>query len=117
MKNKRYCLVIELKENHVDEYKNIHINAWPELLKAEKAAGMKEELIWIYKNLSILYIECEDIDRVFKICADNDVEKKWNITVCPWFDKTPVLDGTEKVKTLEKIFDLNQQLAGKLEQF
>ena len=117
MENKRYCLVIELKENYVEEYKNIHINAWSELLKAEKAAGMKEELIWVYKNLSILYIECEDIDKVFKACGNDEVEKKWNITVCPWFKEKPILDGTEKVETLEKIFDLNQQLASKLEQF
>jgi len=117
MKNKRYCMVIELKKEHVNEYKDIHLNAWLELLKAEKEAGIKEELIWIYKNLSILYFECEDIDKVFKICAKNNIEQKWNILVSPWFKKSPVLDGSGKTETLEKVFDLNQQLSGKFEKF
>ena len=117
MEFKRYCMIIELKEEFIEDYKNIHINAWPELLRAEKDAGIKEELIWIYKNLSILYFECDDIDRVYKLLADNEVEKKWNIVVSPWFKESPVLDGSDKVEVLEKVFDLNQQLQGFLNQF
>jgi len=117
MKLKRYCMVIELKDEHVDDYINIHKNPWPELLKSEKSVGIKEELIWIYKNLSILYFECDDIDRVYKILGNNEIEKRWNITVCQWFKGSPILDGSQKIKTLEKVFDLNQQFEGKLEQF
>ena len=110
-------MVIELKQEYIEDYKNMHINAWPELLKAEKEAGIKEEIIWVYKNFSILYFECDDINRVYKSLADNEVEKKWNIIVAPWFKQSPVLDGSDIVETAEKVFDLNQQLNGCLDQF
>ena len=117
MKTKRYCMVIEIKEEYVDDYVNIHKNAWKELLKTEKSCGIKEELIWIYKNLSIIYIECDDINQVFKAIGSDEIEKKWDITVSPWFKEPQSLDGSEEIKTLEKIFDLNQQLEGELEPF
>ena len=117
MKTKKYCIVIEIKEEYIDDYVNIHKNAWAELLQAEKTCGIKEELIWIYKNLSILFIECDDIDQVFKAIESNEIEKKWDITVRPWFKNSQVLDASENIKTLEKIFDLNQQLNGNLEPY
>lgn len=46
-----------------------------------------------------------------------DVSKKWNMTVGSRFAEAPVLDGSDSVGALEKIFDLNQQLSGTLEQY
>ena len=117
MNTKRYCMIIELKEEFVDDYVKIHRDPWPELLAMEKSVGIKEELIWIYKNLAILYYECDDINRVHKILSNNEIEKRWYITVCPWFKDSTVLNSSRGVKTLNKVFDLSQQLAGKLEPF
>ncbi len=105
---KRYCLVIELKEEHVADYVDIHQNAWPEMLEAIKRAGAKEELLYIYKNLSIVFFECENLNALFLKLGKEAIVDKWNTTVTPWFKNDPV--------TLEKIFDLNQQLQGRLEQ-
>jgi len=79
---KRYCMVLEIKEEFLEKYKEIHLKAWPELLKAEKECGFTQELIWIYKNLAILYFECDDIDAVFKRAGKNEVEKN-GIKLCP----------------------------------
>lgn len=77
----------------------------------------QELLIWNYKNLSIVYYECEDLDKLYENLGKLEVTKKWNATVGPWFADSPTLDGSGKVQTCEKIFDLNQQLAGGLEQY
>ena len=116
MNTKRYCLVIELKEEHVEEYCNIHRNPWKDLLEAIKEAGAEELLIWNYKNLSIVYYECEDLDTIYKVLGKQDVTKRWNAAVGPWFAESPTLDGSGSVGTCEKIFDLNQQLDGFLGQ-
>ena len=42
---------------------------------------------------------------------------KWQENQAPWIAETPDFDGSEGVQTIEKIFDLNQQLEGKLEQY
>jgi L-rhamnose mutarotase len=114
---KRYMIILEIKEEHLNKYCNIHRNPWPELLDAIKSQGAEELLIWNYKNLSIVYYETEDIDELYKKLNEFDAIKRWNITVGPWIAAAPTLDGSGKMDTCEKIFDLNQQIGGKLDQF
>ena len=114
---KRYCLVLELKEEFVNDYCDIHRNAWPELLDAIKDNGAQELLIWNYKNLSIVYYEVDDIDKLYEKLNKLEVTEKWNIAVGPWFKAGLPTDEDGKFITCEKIFDLNQQLAGKLEKY
>jgi L-rhamnose mutarotase len=114
---KKYCAVIELKENYVSDYIRIHREAWPEILKAIQESGAENLIVYNYKNLSILFYECEDIDQFYKVYSSKEITKKWNDTVFPWFKESPVLDGTANVATLEKIMDVKQQLNGKLEAF
>lgn len=117
MDMKRYCLVIELKKEFINDYCDIHRNPWQEILDSIKDAGAQELLIWNYKNLSIVYYECEDLDKLYENLGKLEVTEKWNAAVGPWFSDSPTLDGSGKVQTCEKIFDLNQQLAGGLEQY
>ncbi len=114
---KRYCVVAEIKEDHVKDYEDIHKNAWPEVLTAIKESGAENLIIYNYKNLSIIFYECDDIDKFYETYGQTEAAKKWNAKVSPWFKESPTFDGSGKVDTLEKIFDLNQQLKGKLEQF
>ena len=114
---KRYLFVIEIKPEHLKGYIDIHKNPWPEVLKEIKNAGAKELLVWNYKNLSIVYYECEDIDKIYEYMGKTDVNKRWNAVVSPWFEESPSLDGSGSVATCDKIFDLQQQIKGKLEEF
>ena len=117
MSLKRYCFVIELKEEYVQDYIDIHKNPWREILEAINSADVKELLIWNFRNYSIVYYECGDINKVYKKLGQLDVVKRWNETVGPWFKKAPTLDGSGEVATCEKIYDLKQQLQGQLEQY
>jgi L-rhamnose mutarotase len=113
---KRYCFVMELKPEHVKEYCDIHRNPWPEILQSIKDAGAKELVIWNYKNFSIVYYECDDLDALYAKTGPLEVTKRWNAKVGPWLAEAPTLDGSSEVATCVKIFDLRQQLAGTLEQ-
>jgi L-rhamnose mutarotase len=114
---RRYLFVIEIKPEYLKDYIDIHKNPWTEVLEEIKNAGAKELLIWNNKNLSIVYYECEDIDKLYEYMGKTDVNKRWNAVVSPWFEDAPSLDGSDSVSTCEKIFDLQQQLNGRLEQF
>ena len=113
----RYCFVIEINEDQVADYVNLHKNPWRETLEGLKAAGAKELLIYNYKNFSILFWEAEDLNEVYRIWGANETCAKWNARLANAYKVTPSIDGSEDVATCEKIFDLNQQLAGKLEQY
>jgi len=117
MKSKRYCFVNVIKEEFIKRYKELHINPWKEILDAIKGAGVKELLIWNYQNLAIIYYECDDIDRVYAELGKLDINDKWNKVLTPWFQKSPVIDVSGGIATLDKIFDLNEQLKGNLTKY
>jgi L-rhamnose mutarotase len=111
---KRYCFVIEINEDQMEDYVALHRNPWQETLEGLKAAGAEELVIYRYRNFSILFYECEDINEVYRIWGANPACAKWNARLKGAYKVSPKIDGTGDVETLEKIFDLNQQLEGRL---
>lgn len=103
---KKFCILIPIKEEYRDEYVKIHLEAWPEMLKAIREAGFTNEVIYYYQDQSIIFLECPDLKACDAKLRATEICKKWDETVCPWFKGDPVI--------LDKIFDLNQQLDGQL---
>ena len=106
---RRYMIVAEVKPEYLKEYIDIHINVWPEILDAIRDVGYTNEIIWIYKNQTLVYLECPDDkthEGLNEILRSTDIFKKWDVTVGPWFET-----GFTQCR---KVFDLNQQLEGEL---
>ncbi len=106
---KKYLLVIEIKDEYIDKYKDIHRNPWRKMLEAIRDSGYTKEVIFFYKNMSIIYLECPDNmthEECDAILRSTDVCKEWDIKLCPWFASPPT--------KCEKIFDLEQQLGNGL---
>jgi L-rhamnose mutarotase len=103
---KKFCLIIPIKPEYANVYKEIHIDPWPDMLAAIREAGFTNEVIYYFNDQSIVFLECADLDACDARLRATAVCQKWDETVCPWFAGEPVL--------AEKIFDLNQQLDGRL---
>ena len=118
---KRYVLVNEIKPESVDDYvhshEHMHEGGFKEQLDVLKKAGAEECICYMYKNLAILIYECEDIGESFSKLGQDPRRAAWEDYTQPMFANSPKFDGSEPVKGLRKIFDLNQQLNGKLEEF
>jgi L-rhamnose mutarotase len=118
---RRYCTVYELKEEHIKDYSDLHrkahLSEWKPQLEALKQAGAENCMVYIYKNLAIMFYECEDIDVSFTELGNIEINQKWQAYEASWFKDTPKFDGSEVTISLEKIFDLNQQLEGFLDQY
>ena len=118
---KRYCLVNVIKQEFLDEYIEAHLNPWDELLECLKEAGTNEELIYMYENLAIIFLECEDIDVYMEKFARSEIGKKWLVKMIPLLEDTEFTDDTGKAgdtpEGLRKVFDLKQQLAGEFNQY
>lgn len=119
----KYCMVLELKENkvenYIEEHKKIHLGIYKELLNVIKKSGVKKEVIFIHNNLAIIYFEANDLDKSYKFQEKFDIAQKWNKAMQPLFTEKSI----EKYKVnkslliLEKVFDLEQQLEGKLNNY
>jgi L-rhamnose mutarotase len=113
----RYCIVLELEEKFVKNFKDLHKDPWPEVLKALKENGCDEIIIWSHKNSVIVFYESEDLDETYRKLDKNEIFQKWGALEGPWIKEGVSKDKEGKFITLEKIFDLKQQISGELTQF
>ena len=112
----KYCAVIEIKPDSMQEYmdlhKNLHKGPDKELLKVIKESGVKEEAIFMYKNLAIVYFEAENLDECYKHQQKFKVYDDWHVKMMPLFEAKYELTGSGNfaIPMIEQVFDLNEQL-------
>jgi L-rhamnose mutarotase len=114
----KYCIVGEIRGEFLEEYKKqhreIHKGPYRELLKVIKASGVEQEAVFMHKNLAIIFYEAEDLDRAYERQESAKVAKEWNKLMSPMFASSYRFNVSEKLPVLEKVFDLNEQLEGRL---
>jgi len=117
-KMNKYCIVGEIKPECVDDYikfhEEIHKGVHKELLNIIKESGVKEEAVFMYKNLAIIYFEAEDLDKCYEFQNKFETTKKWDALMKPLFVSNYEFSTSKKIPVLRKVFDLNEQLKGKL---
>jgi L-rhamnose mutarotase len=114
----KYCIVGEIKQEYLEEYKKlhreIHMGPYRALLTVIKDSGVKEEAVFMHGNLAIVFFEADDIDRCYEKQGVSGIAKQWNNLMAPMFSSSYEFNSSEKLPVLEKVFDLNEQLEGKL---
>lgn len=111
---KKYCVVYKIKPECLDDYvkyhKEIRDSAFRQLIEVIKESGIREEAIFIYKNLAIIYFEADVLDECYKLQEKYEVIKRWNKLMAPLFASTCELVSNDykNISSLEKVFDLNE---------
>lgn len=69
-----------------EEYKQIHLNPWPELLEAIQAVGIHNYSIYAFGTRVFAYMEIDgdDVYEAFNTLAQTDIKKKWDAEVTAW---------------------------------
>jgi L-rhamnose mutarotase len=81
-------MVIELKPQHLEEYKQLHANPWPEVLEQLDRSHVRNFSIWLVeaqpdKHLLFAYFEYDgkDFDADMAAMAkDNGTQRWWKLT-------------------------------------
>jgi L-rhamnose mutarotase len=108
----------EYVAEYVDSHKHMHEGPFAEQLRILRDAGATECICYMHNDLAILIYECDDIEKSFKALATFPKRQEWETYTAPMFADAPKFDGSQQVRYLEKIFDLNSQLDdGQLRQF
>jgi L-rhamnose mutarotase len=114
----KYCIVGEVKQECLEEYKQLHreLHKGPyrELLKVIEDSGVKEEAVFIYKNYAIVFYEAHNLDACYEKQAGAEVARRWNELMAPMFASSYEFNVSERLPVLEKVFDLKEQLGGRL---
>ena len=112
---KRYVMVCELDPEHIEDFKNLHKNCmsmegYCKQPAAALRSGLAENIVFIYKDLAIVYIETEgDVNEALdRMNADPDYqfflakEGPWILPADP-----------DAPQFIEKVFDAHQMAEGR----
>jgi len=115
----KYCVVGEVKPEFLDEYKRqhreIHKGKYKDLLRVIKESGIEEEAVFMHQNIAIIFYQAEDLDLCYERQGSAEVVREWNRLMSPMFASSYRFNVSEKLPVLEKVFDLNEQLGGRLD--
>jgi L-rhamnose mutarotase len=114
----KYCIVGEVKPEYLEEYKRLHRELhrgpYKDLLKIIKESGVQEEAVFMHGTTVIIFYEAEDLNRAYERQGSSEVARRWNELMAPMFASSYEFNSSEKLPVLEKVFDLTEQLSGKL---
>ena len=83
---KRVDLSWGVGPSHWEEYNDIHLNTWPELIEAIHDVGIHNYDIFAFGTGISAYMDvgCEDAYAALGELAKTDIKKKWDNKVAAW---------------------------------
>jgi L-rhamnose mutarotase len=94
------------------EYLEAHRKVWPEVLTLIKDSGVQREIIWIKDETLYVYIMAEDFDKALGRQGETKLFQKWVEKMQPLLSEMQDYSEEGRIVKLEKVFDLEEQLAG-----
>ena len=83
----RYCFLLQVRPDRLDEYKERHRQVWPEML------------------------ECDDLAAAQRAMAETDVNARWQAEMAQYFTGLDGRAPDEGFLVLEEVFHLEDQLS------
>jgi L-rhamnose mutarotase len=111
MSTQKFCLALDLKEDQklIEEYKKLHQNVWPEIIKSIKDSGINVLDIYCSGNRLFMIIEADadfTFDKKSQMDANNEKVQEWETLMWKFQQALPWAKPGEKWVVMEKIFGL-----------
>jgi L-rhamnose mutarotase len=107
----RYCFLLQVRPELLDEYRQRHAAVWPEMLRALDESGWRNYSIFARPDgLLVGYVEADDLDAAQQAMAATEVTARWQADMAHYFVGLAGRGPDESFELLEPIFNLDQQL-------
>jgi L-rhamnose mutarotase len=111
MSTQKFCLALDLKEDQklIEEYKQLHQNVWPEIIKSIKDSGITVLDIYCSGNRLFMIIEADadfTFDKKSQMDANNEKVQEWETLMWKFQQALPWAKPGEKWVVMDKIFGL-----------
>jgi L-rhamnose mutarotase len=109
----RYCFLLRVRPERMDEYRRRHAAVWPEMLAALADTGWRNYSLFLADDgLLVGYVEADDLQTSLAAMAGTEVNARWQAEMAPFFAE---LEGApdEGLALLEEVFHLEDQLGHK----
>ena len=106
---KRYASVIRLRPEKLEEYKRLHAEVWPGVLKMIKECGLQNYSIYYKDGYLFSYYEYIGVDYeadMSKMAADAETQRWWSVCK-PCQDPLETRQDGEWWADMEEFFHLD----------
>jgi L-rhamnose mutarotase len=107
----RYCFLLQVRTDRLEEYRERHRAVWPEMLHALADTGWRNYSLFLKDDgLLVGYVESDDLAAAQKAMAATDVNARWQAEMAPFFIGLAGRPPDEGFLLLEEVFHLEDQL-------
>ncbi|OZM80275.1 L-rhamnose mutarotase [Pseudonocardia sp. MH-G8] len=108
----RYCFLLQVRPDRIDEYRRRHAAVWPDMLAALRDAGWRNYSLHLRADgLLVGYVESDDLDAAQRAMAATEVNARWQAEMAPFFVDLDGRRPDEGFAVLEEVFHLEDQLS------
>jgi L-rhamnose mutarotase len=108
----RYCFLLQVRPDRLDEYRRRHAEVWPEMLHALRDQGWRNYSLFVRPDgLLVGYTESDDLQASLAGMAGTEVNTRWQAEMAGFFTG---LDGgppDRGLLLLDEVFHLEDQLS------
>lgn len=107
----RYCFLLQVRPDRLDEYRQRHRAVWPDMLRALRDSGWRNYSLHLRDDgLLVGYVECDDLAAAQAAMAATDVNTRWQAEMAPFFTGLSGRGPDESFLVLDEVFSLDDQL-------
>ena len=107
----RYCFLLQVRPELLDEYAERHAAVWPDMLRALDESGWHHYSIFARPDgLLIGYVEADDLAQAQAAMATTEVNARWQAEMSRYFVGLQGQRPDEGLLLLKEIFNLDDQL-------
>jgi L-rhamnose mutarotase len=108
----RYCFVLQVRPELLEEYTERHAAVWPEMLDALRRTGWERYSLFARPDgLVVGYVESDDLVAAQRAMAATDVNARWQSEMSQFFTGLDGRAPDDALAPLELIFSLEEQLS------
>ncbi len=107
----RYCFLLQVRPDRLDEYRQRHRAVWPDMLRALRDSGWRNYSLHLRDDgLLVGYVECDDLAAAQAAMAATDVNTRWQAEMAAFFTGLSGRGPDESFLVLDEVFSLDDQL-------
>jgi L-rhamnose mutarotase len=103
----RFCFLLKVRPDKIEEYKIRHTQVWPEMLEALRQTGWHNYSLFLRPDgLLVGYLEADDFERCRAAMKEHQVNARWQAEMAPLFESLGGAGADDSMHTLEEVFHL-----------
>ena len=108
----RYCFLLQVRPERLDQYRERHAAVWPEMLRALRDSGWHNYSLFARPDgMLVGYVEADDLDAAQAAMARTEVNARWQADMQQYFTGLDGRGPDESFELIPEIFHLEDQLA------